>query len=456
MAIDSNNSNCEYKYRRIYRERIPDNIPPYIPPYLVNKKDDNNKVQTNAKTTPPPSYTKDPSYSYYPQITNYVVTLTLNVHVDVGRVTLYLSNTERKPRKFAAVVIRIDRSINGTTCLLFKNGKMVITGAKTYAAALLAAHLYRLCIETVPQPVIVRYDRGEGGKNMGPGGSGSVLIKRSLELSTLARITQFKNFRVQNIVGSGKIINEAINLALLDRDVPDTVWEPELFPGLKHFVALPGGRQCTALIFDTGKVVITGAKDKIDVYYAYNYCRNLVSSYVDKNAPTQNGQRFAYRVNSMMNQAYKSRQHRGPGQQQQQQHSSHLNDDNDGNDISKIPSSSTTRKRRKRKQSKQYQKQLELAVTGHNVSVSQIFLDPTVKPPKKRLKKNNLIANYMIDNDANDNTNNVVKINDDNNSSNSTLNNNNSVHQPQQQNQWLNTLTNNISEETLMNFMSDL
>jgi transcription initiation factor TFIID TATA-box-binding protein len=223
-------------------------------------------------------------YSYYPEIINHVLTLQLGINIELRRIAMYLANTEQKPT-FAALAQRI----NETTCLLFASGKMVITGGKTYHGSKLAAHRHRLAIESVPHPVLEVVSAHTGRK-------GSRVV-----MSTLAGLTHFGNLNIENIVGSGCLSTTAIDLRKLNDAYPvATRWDPEIFPALifnvtRTFCPLQFVDRCTALVYDTGKVVTAGANNKEDIYLVHECLKVLVQPYGDLAFPIRPEHRFAYR-----------------------------------------------------------------------------------------------------------------------------------------------------------------
>ena len=54
----------------------------------------------------------------------------------------------------------------------------------------------------------------------------------------------------------------------------DCRYEPELFPGLIFRMAKP---KVVLLIFASGKIVLTGAKDREEIYDAYKRIKNLLA-----------------------------------------------------------------------------------------------------------------------------------------------------------------------------------
>ncbi|KAH8755017.1 transcription factor TFIID-domain-containing protein [Diaporthe sp. PMI_573] len=76
---------------------------------------------------------------------------------------------------------------------------------------------------------------------------------------------KFTDFKIQNIVGSCDI-NFSIRLeGLASRHHNFSSYEPELFPGLIYHMVKP---KVVLLIFVSGKIVITGAKVRGDIYHA--------------------------------------------------------------------------------------------------------------------------------------------------------------------------------------------
>merc|ERR1712037_868801 len=105
-----------------------------------------------------------------------------------------------------------------TTALIFSSGKMVCTGAKSEEDSRLAARKYARIVQKLGFP------------------------------------TKFKDFKIQNMVGSC-----AVTLQF-------SSYEPELFPGLIYRMVKP---RIVLLIFVSGKVVLTGAKVRTEIYEAF-------------------------------------------------------------------------------------------------------------------------------------------------------------------------------------------
>lgn len=75
-----------------------------------------------------------------PVIHNVVATASLGCKLDLKQVALTARNAEYNPRRFAAVIMRIRDP--KSTALVFKSGKLVVTGTKSEADARLAARKF--------------------------------------------------------------------------------------------------------------------------------------------------------------------------------------------------------------------------------------------------------------------------------------------------------------------------
>lgn len=164
-----------------------------------------------------------------PTIQNIVCTVNLGCTLDLKEIAKHARNAEFNPKRFAAVILRIRDP--KTTALVFASGKMVCTGAKSEDQCKLAAKKYAKIIRKVGFP---------------------------------ARFTEFK---IQNIVGSCDV-RFPIHLERLSAGPHNNfcTYEPEIFPGLIYRMADP---KIVLLIFVSGKIVLTGAKDRDQINQAY-------------------------------------------------------------------------------------------------------------------------------------------------------------------------------------------
>lgn len=115
------------------------------------------------------------------------------------------------------------------TALVFRSGRMVVTGAKS-------------------TPMLIRAVK----KII------KMLLKYYVTISSKPRI------QIQNIVASANIGSEVMleKVAFL---LENTMYEPEQFPGLIYRMSDP---HVVLLIFSSGKMVITGAKSEDEVFLA--------------------------------------------------------------------------------------------------------------------------------------------------------------------------------------------
>ncbi|KAK0542609.1 TATA-binding protein (TBP) [Tilletia horrida] len=170
-----------------------------------------------------------PSHGIVPTLQNIVATVNLDVRLDLKTIALHARNAEYNPKRFAAVIMRIREP--KTTALIFASGKMVVTGAKSEDDSRLASRKYARIIQKV---------------------------------GFEAKFTEFK---IQNIVGSCDVKFPIRLEGLAYSHGVFSSYEPELFPGLIYRMVKP---KVVLLIFVSGKIVLTGAKERAEIYEAFN------------------------------------------------------------------------------------------------------------------------------------------------------------------------------------------
>ncbi|KAI9277364.1 TATA-box-binding protein [Sporodiniella umbellata] len=163
-----------------------------------------------------------------PTLQNIVATVNLDCRLDLKTIALHARNAEYNPKRFAAVIMRIREP--KTTALIFASGKMVVTGAKSEDDSKLAARKYARIIQ---------------------------------KLGFQAKFTDFK---IQNIVGSCDVKFPIRLEGLAYSHGHFSSYEPELFPGLIYRMVKP---KIVLLIFVSGKIVLTGAKVREEIYQAF-------------------------------------------------------------------------------------------------------------------------------------------------------------------------------------------
>lgn len=185
-----------------------------------------NTAGTSTGVTP----TTTPSHGIVPLIQNVVATTNLGVQLDLKRIALRARNAEYNPKRFAAVIMRIRDP--KTTALIFSSGKIVVTGAKSERESQRASRKYAKIVYKLG------YDKA-----------------------------RFTEFTVQNIVASCDVYFPVRLEGLAHAHNSFCSYEPELFPGLIYRMLKP---KIVLLIFVSGKVVLTGAKVRKEIYDAFD------------------------------------------------------------------------------------------------------------------------------------------------------------------------------------------
>jgi transcription initiation factor TFIID TATA-box-binding protein len=161
------------------------------------------------------------------RIENVVASATLKQRVDLNAVVKGYPGVEYRPEQFPGLVFRLKRPKTAT--LIFNSGKMVCTGAKSEKEARRAV-----------MRVIKELKK-----------SGIIIISKP-------------ELKIQNIVASASL-GGIIDLEKAAYTLGKTMYEPEQFPGLIYRMAEP---KVVILLFASGKLVCTGAKQEQDVYDA--------------------------------------------------------------------------------------------------------------------------------------------------------------------------------------------
>jgi transcription initiation factor TFIID TATA-box-binding protein len=169
-------------------------------------------------------------------IENVVASAALAQKVDLNSVVKGCPNVKYEPEKFPGLVFRLKRPKTAT--LIFSSGKMVCTGAKSTKEA-------RRAVMNVLKELKK---------------SGIIIISKP-------------ELKIQNIVASG-VLGGMADLekaaVMLKRNA---MYEPEQFPGLIYRMDSP---KVVILLFASGKLVCTGAKNEEDVYVAVEKLHELL------------------------------------------------------------------------------------------------------------------------------------------------------------------------------------
>ena len=179
-----------------------------------------------------PQELPEPSY----KIENIVATVTLDQTLDLYAIETNIPNVEYNPDQFPGLVFRLEEP--KVTALIFKSGKMVVTGAKST----------QQLIEAVKK--IIRELKRHG----------IVIVGRP-------------KVQIQNIVASANL-NICVDLERAALTLDNSMYEPEQFPGLIHRMQQP---RVVLLIFSSGKMVVTGAKREEEVKEAVYRIRDTLA-----------------------------------------------------------------------------------------------------------------------------------------------------------------------------------
>lgn len=170
----------------------------------------------------------DQATSEFPEptvkIENIVATVILDQGLDIAKIEEKVRDATYQPDQFPGLVLRLDKP--KSTALIFRSGKMVVTGAKSTDQLI-----------NVVKKII------------------KLLMSAGIDITSKPRI------QIQNIVASGDL-NANVNLERAAYMLEDSMYEPEQFPGLIHRMREPA---VVLLMFSSGKMVITGAKEEREV-----------------------------------------------------------------------------------------------------------------------------------------------------------------------------------------------
>ena len=160
------------------------------------------------------------------RIENVVASTSLGQELDLKAIALALGGSEYEPEQFPGLIYRIKDP--KTAILLFRSGKVVCTGAKSLDAVKTAVAVVSKQIEAA-----------------------GLSIKKNPEIE------------VQNIVATADLGAQVdLNTVALTLGLTSVEYEPEQFPGLVYRLDDP---KVVLLMFGSGKVVCTGARQPSDV-----------------------------------------------------------------------------------------------------------------------------------------------------------------------------------------------
>lgn len=160
---------------------------------------------------------------------NVICSFHLRSDIDLKAVAFKARNAEYNPRKVNAVVLRF-RSPR-STALVYSNGKVMVTGSRSESEALISCKKVSKIIYKI------------GNENV-----------------------RFSNFQIENIVASTDVRFPVRLEGMAYEHRQSCSYEPELFPGLVYRLLEP---KISLLVFVSGKVVITGGRNRSDIITAF-------------------------------------------------------------------------------------------------------------------------------------------------------------------------------------------
>ena len=173
----------------------------------------------------------------YINIENVVASATLQQKINLLAIVSKFPGVEYRPEQFPGLVFRLKKPKTAT--LLFSSGKMVCTGAKTENQAKKAV-----------LKVIDELTRNDIIKNEVP------------------------EIQIQNIVASAGL-GGYIDLEKCALSLERMMYEPEQFPGLIYRM---DAQKVVMLLFSSGKLVCTGAREEKLVENAVNILKETLES----------------------------------------------------------------------------------------------------------------------------------------------------------------------------------
>ncbi|MCD6243890.1 MAG: TATA-box-binding protein [Candidatus Korarchaeota archaeon] len=173
-----------------------------------------------------------------PEITiqNVVSSADIRQRLNLQEIARKIKKSRYDPEKFPGLVLKLDEP--KAALLLFSSGKFVCTGTKSVEES---ARAINAAIE--------------------------VLKKHGIDVKKKPLI------KAENIVASAKLFVK-VDIEKLALELPNTLYEPEQFPGLIFRMKDP---DVVFLIFASGSLVCTGAKKESDVRRAVYKLRRILA-----------------------------------------------------------------------------------------------------------------------------------------------------------------------------------
>ncbi len=175
------------------------------------------------------------------KIENIVASGAIADSIDLAKVSEKIKNCELNAKRFPGAVYRIENP--KIASLIFSSGKVVLTGIRN------------------------KQDLHDGLD----------IIVRSLRDAGIETYDE-PRVAITNIVCSydmGKYIN--LNKVVITLNLENIEYEPEQFPGLVYRIENP---KIVALLFSSGKIILTGGKNMEDIKQGLNFLEHRLASII--------------------------------------------------------------------------------------------------------------------------------------------------------------------------------
>lgn len=170
---------------------------------------------------------------------NIVATSSTGREIDLKEINNDLPRAEFNPSYFSGLVYRFQTL--DPVCLIFTSGKVVCTGASD--------------MTEVDDSINIIFDK-----------------IRELGLS----IKKPPEITINNIVSSANLQTDLdLNTVAIGLGIENVEYEPEQFPGLVYRIDHPN---IVILLFSSGKIVITGAREKSEIFEGFEQMVQQLSS----------------------------------------------------------------------------------------------------------------------------------------------------------------------------------
>ncbi|EUD68186.1 TATA-box-binding protein [Plasmodium inui San Antonio 1] len=176
------------------------------------------------------------------KIHNIIASANLSLDIDLRLVAISIRNAEYNPSKINTLIVRLNKP--KCTVLIFKSGRLMLTGTKSKADAIYGCKKIGKIIKLVTNECV-----------------------------------KLEGFNIENIIASADC-NMPIRLEMLAHDHKEYCnYEPELFAGLVYRYKPTSKLKSVILIFVSGKIIITGCKSVQKLYTVFDDIYNVLLQY---------------------------------------------------------------------------------------------------------------------------------------------------------------------------------